>query len=352
MPSTYVPGRSSEEVARVYGIRPEEIIRLGSNENALGPSPKAVEAIRKHINEISVYPSPGYADLKDSIARYIGSSAEHIVVGNGSDDLLNTLLRYLVMPGDEAIIPIPTYSYYGVIVEAGHGSCVYVDRSPDFSIDVERIIEAITERTKLVFVCSPNNPTGNTIRKATLERLLRSTDALVVLDEAYVEFASASHVELVNHFDNLLVSRTFSKAFGLAGLRLGYAVLSEELARSYDRLMLAFSVNQLAVRAGIAALSDHEFLEKTVAMVAQGREYITDRLPFKTYPTEANFVFADTAPYTSYEVSEYLLHRGVIIRNCETFRGCSHTHVRITIGQPWQNARLLDTINEFIRTNQ
>ncbi|MGD0717519.1 MAG: histidinol-phosphate transaminase [Halobacteriota archaeon] len=351
MPSTYIPGRSAEDVAAAYGISLDQVIKLGSNENALGPSPRAVEAIKQHINEISIYPSPGYVELKDAIARYAGVSAERVIVGNGSDDLLNTLLRYVIVPGDQAIIPIPTYSYYEIIVEAGHGTCVYVKRADDFSIDVDSVIEAITDKTKLIFICAPNNPTGNTIKEEALRRLLKSTEALVVLDEAYAEFASQSHIELVSHFDNLMVSRTFSKAFGLAGLRLGYAVVAEELARSYERLMLAFSVNQLAVKGGIAALSDHAFLDKTVSMVTQGRKYLRDKLPFRTYPTEANFVFVDTAPHTSREVSEYLLSKGIIVRSCDTFRGCSNTHIRITVGQPWQNATLLSAINEFLSTN-
>jgi histidinol-phosphate aminotransferase len=348
VPSTYIPGKSVDEVATAYGISPDQIIKLGSNENALGPSPRAVEAIKQHLNEISVYPSPGYAELKDAIARYVGLSAERVIVGNGSDDLLNNLLRCIVEPGDQAIIPIPTYSYYEVIVEAAHGTCIYVKRADDFSIDVNRILELINDKTKLIFICAPNNPTGNAIKKEALKRLLRSTNALVVLDEAYAEFASESHVELANHFDNLAVLRTFSKAFGLAGLRLGYAVVTEGQARSYDKLQLAFPVNQLAVKAGIAALSDRSFLEKTASMVAEGRKYFRDKLPFKAYPTEANFVFVDTTPHTSREVLEFLLSKGIIVRNCETFRGCSNTHIRITVGQPWQNAMLLGAINEFV----
>jgi histidinol-phosphate aminotransferase len=348
VPSTYIPGRSAEDVARAYGINLDQVIKLGSNENALGPSPRAVEAIKRHLNEISVYPSPGYDDLKDALARYVGCSAERIIVGNGSDDLLNTLLRYLLVPGDQAVIPVPTYSYYEVIAEAGHGTCVYVDRAADFSVDIDATIGALTDRTKLIFLCAPNNPTGNVIEKAALKRLLRSTEALVVLDEAYAEFASDSHIDLVKHFDNLMVSRTFSKAFGLAGLRLGYAVLDEELANSYDRLMLAFSVNQLAVKGGIAALSDRAFLERTISMVEKGRQYIREKLLLKTYPSAANFVFVDAAPYNSRELSEHLLRKGIIIRNCDTFRGCSNSHLRITVGQPWQNTALIDAVNEFV----
>ncbi|MGZ8931763.1 MAG: histidinol-phosphate transaminase [Halobacteriota archaeon] len=350
MPSTYIPGRSADDVARDYGISPDQVIKLGSNENALGPSPRAVAAIKRHLNKISVYPSHGYVELKEAIARYIGCSAERIIVGNGSDDLLNTLVRPLLVPGDQAIISVPTYTYYEVIVEAGRGTCVYVNRAEDFSVDIDNIVEAITDNTKLVFICAPNNPTGNPIEKAALKRLLNSTEALVVLDEAYAEFTTESHVDLVNYFDNLAVCRTFSKAFGLAGLRLGYAVLDCELAHYYDKHMLAFSVNQLAVEGGVAALSDNGFLERTVSMVTHGRQHLRERLPLKTYPTEANFVFVDTTPYTSQEVSEYLLRRGIIVRNCDTFRGCSNSHIRITVGQPWQNTALLDAMNEFVNS--
>ena len=349
-PSTYTPGKSAEDVARDYGISPERIIKLGSNENALGPSPQAVEAITRHLSEISVYPAPKYFELKSAIARYEGSTVERIVVGNGSDDVLNTLVRCVLTPGDEAIIPIPTYSYYEVIVEAGHGACVYVPRGPDFSIDIHQITSAITSKTKLIFVCAPNNPTGNAIKKADLRRLLKSTAAIILLDEAYVEFASESHVEFVNDFENLVVFRTFSKAFGLAGLRLGYAVLDEELVRCYNKLMLSFSVNQLAVKGGIAALSDRGFLEKTVSMVAEGRDFLRKNLPLKTFPSEGNFVLVDTSPYTSSDVAGYLLRKGIIVRNCDTFRGCSETYLRITVGQPWQNAAVVDAIKEFVTT--
>jgi histidinol-phosphate aminotransferase len=348
VPSTYIPGKSADDVARAYGISPDQVIKLGSNENVLGPSPHAVEAIERHLNKISVYPPHGYIELKDAIARYIGCSAERIIVGNGSDDLINTLVRLLVTPGDQAIIPIPTYTCYEFIVKAARGTCVYVNRAEDFAVDVDNIIGAITDSTKLIFVCAPNNPTGNSIEKAALKHLLKSTDALVVLDEAYAEFATESHVDLVNHFDNLAVCRTFSKAFGLAGLRLGYALLDCELARFYDNHMLPFSVNRLAVEAGIAALFDSVFLDRTVSLVAHGRKYLREKLPMKTYPTEANFVFVDTAPYTSQEVSEYLLRRGIIVRNCDMFRGCSNSHIRITVGQPWQNTALLDAMNEFL----
>ncbi|HYB58723.1 MAG TPA: histidinol-phosphate transaminase [Candidatus Acidoferrales bacterium] len=349
-PSTYTPGKSAEDVAREYGISPERIIKLGSNENALGPSPKAVEAIKRHLSELSVYPAPKYLELKTAIARYLGASVERIVVGNGSDDVLNTIIRCLLVPGDEAIIPVPTYSYYEVIVESGHGACVYVPRDDGFSIDIQRTTSAITNKTKFIFVCAPNNPTGNAIEKAELRRLLESTTAVILLDEAYAEFASESHIELVNEFENLVVFRTFSKAFGLAGLRLGYAVLNEELGRCYDKLMLSFSVNHLAVKGGIAALSDRGFLERTVSMVAQGREFLRKNIPLKTFPSEGNFIFVDTSPYDSRELFDYLLREGIIVRNCDTFRGCSNTHVRITVGQPWQNAAVVDAIKEFVTT--
>jgi histidinol-phosphate aminotransferase len=349
-PSTYTPGKSAEDVAREYGIDLERIIKLGSNENALGPSPRAIEAIKQHLSEISVYPAPKYLELKTAIARYLGGSIERIVVGNGSDDVLNTMIRCLLVPGDEAIIPVPTYSYYEVIVESGHGACVYVPRGKGFSIDIQRTTNAITDKTKLIFICAPNNPTGNAIEKAELRRLLESTTAVILLDEAYAEFASESHIELVSEFENLVVFRTFSKAFGLAGLRLGYAVLNEELGRCYDKLMLSFSVNHLAVTGGIAALSDQGFLERTVSMVAQGREFLRKNIPLKTFPSEGNFIFVDTSPYASSELFGYLLRKGIIVRNCDTFRGCSNTHVRITVGQPWQNAAVVDAIKEFVTT--
>ncbi|MGB8312531.1 MAG: histidinol-phosphate transaminase [Halobacteriota archaeon] len=348
MPSTYIPGKTSEEVARVYGIKPENIIKLGSNENPLGASPKAVEAIIRHVHEISVYPSPGYPDLKNAITSYTGFQASRIMVGNGSDDLLNILIRHLVKPGNTVVIPIPTYSYYEVIVAAGHGKCVFVNRNSDFSINAENVLDAVTEKTRIVFICSPNNPTGNIVRKEELVELLQLTDCFIVLDEAYVEFASENYINLVNEFDNLIVLRTFSKLFGLAGLRLGYAIANESIASEYNNLTLAFSVNQLAVRAGVAALSDGQFIEKTLSVVEEGREYLTEKIPFKVYPSEANFMYVDVTPYTSQEISEYLLKTGIIVRECSTFRGCGQNAVRITVGQPWQNIRIVNALSQFL----
>ncbi|HXY87195.1 MAG TPA: histidinol-phosphate transaminase [Candidatus Acidoferrales bacterium] len=348
MPSTYIPGKTSEEVARVYGIKPENIIKLGSNENPLGASPKAVEAIIKHVHEISVYPSPGYHDLKYAIASYTGFHTSKIMVGNGSDDLLNILIQHLVKPQDTVVIPIPTYSYYEVIVGAGYGKCVFVNRNPDFSINAENVLDALTERTRIIFICSPNNPTGNIIRNEELVELLQSTECFIVLDEAYVEFSSESCINLVNEFNNLIVLRTFSKLFGLAGLRLGYAIANERITSEYNNLTLTFSVNQLAVRAGIAALSDEQFIEKTLGVVKEGRDYLTKNIPFKVYPSEANFMYVDVAPYTSQEISEYLLKNGIIVRECSTFRGCRQNALRITVGQPWQNIRIVTALSEFL----
>ena len=348
MPSTYIPGKTSEEVARVYGIKPENIIKLGSNENPLGASPKAIEAIVRHVHEISIYPSPGYPDLKKAIGSYTGFQVSRIMVGNGSDDLLNILIRLLVNPGDTAIIPIPTYSYYEVIVGAGHGKCVFVNRNSDFSINAENVLDAVTEKTRMVFICSPNNPTGNIVRKEELVELLQLTDCFIVLDEAYVEFASKNYVNLVNEFDNLIVLRTFSKLFGLAGLRIGYAIANESITNEYNNLTLVFSLNQLAVRAGVAALSDGQFIEKTLSVVEEGREYLTENIPFKVYPSEANFVYVDVTPYTSQEISEYLLRSGIIVRECSTFRGSGQKAVRITVGQPWQNVKIVSALKQFL----
>jgi histidinol-phosphate aminotransferase len=348
MPSTYIPGKTSEEVARVYGIKPENIIKLGSNENPLGPSPKAIEGVIKHVQEISIYPSPGYADLKNAIASYTGFHASNIVVGNGSDDVLNTLIRQIVQPGNVVVIPTPTYSYYEAIVGTGHGKCVFVNRNADFSINTQSISDAVTEKTKMIFICSPNNPTGNIVRKEELVELLQSTDCFIVLDEAYVEFSSENYTDLTYEFDTLIVLRTFSKLFGLAGLRLGYGIANEDVVKEHNNLALTFSVNQLAVRAGIAALSDERFIEKTVSVVKEGREYLTKNVPFKVYPSEANFVYVDVTPYTSLEISEYLLKTGIIVRDCSTIRGCGPNAVRLTVGHPWQNVRVVTTLKEFL----
>ncbi|MCK4652642.1 MAG: histidinol-phosphate transaminase [Methanosarcinales archaeon] len=345
--SGYVPGRSIAEIAKEYHIPVDSIIKLGSNENPLGPSPAAVRAVTDRASGISVYPESDARDLCDAISEYTGHPAENIVAGAGMDGVIDTLMRIL-MPG-EAITPTPTFSYYAISARAHHGTPVFALRDRDFAIDPQDILSQVTDETRVVFLCSPNNPSGNLIPESDLRTILEGLegrDAIVFLDEAYVEFSEMSMIHLAGEYDNLVVGRTLSKAFGLAGLRVGYGVMSERIRERYLRYATPFAVSSLATAAGIAALGDREHLKRSVDLVRDGREEL-GRIPFHAYSSDANFVLVDVSPHRSDAVCDFLARSGIIVRDCSSFRGAGDSLVRVSVGTAEQNARVVEAFSEF-----
>jgi histidinol-phosphate aminotransferase len=344
----YVPGRSIAEITGKYGLAEDTIIKLGSNENPLAPSPKAVEALLNHAGKINIYPSADAGELVAALADYTGMPADTIVAsGPGMDGLLDGLTRTLISPGSEAVISTPTFSYYELAVRANGGTPVFVQRDEDFSVNTGLLKEAVTPRTKILFICSPNNPTGNVIPEKDLRDLVESVSCLVFVDEAYVEFAGGSIVSLVNEYDNLIVGRTFSKAFGLAGLRIGYGIMPAWLKEEYMKAATPFNVSSAAVAAGVAALSDEEHLHRSTEIVRKGRKYLTDNLPFRVYDSQANFVLVDVAPRKAKDVCGHLLEKGIIVRDCTSFRGTGESLIRVTVGTPEQNRRVVEGFSSF-----
>lgn len=340
--SEYVPGRTIEDVAKEYGFLPEEILKLCSNENPLGPSPEAIKAVRDHANTISVYPPTDAKELRRALAQYIGYPIDQIVVGNGMDGVLDVLTRLFVEKNDEAIISIPTFPYYELFTLACGGVPQFVPRNSNFNVDVDKLLRAVNKKTKIIFLCSPNNPTGNLMKESDLRHLLDTTESMVIVDEAYAEFADFSIVELVREYENLVVTRSMSKAFGLAGLRIGYAVTPPEISKEYMKVSPAFSVNRIGIAAGIAALEDKEHLRQTVKTIRSGRAFLRDNIPFKTYPSQANFVLVDVSPFTAEEMCEALLRKGIIVRDCSSFRGAGNSLIRISVGTKEQNMRVIE----------
>ncbi|MDI6640131.1 MAG: histidinol-phosphate transaminase [Methanocellales archaeon] len=340
--SEYVPGRTIEDVAKEYGFLPEEILKLCSNENPLGPSPEAIKAVRDHANTISVYPPTDAKELRRALAQYIGYPIDQIVVGNGMDGVLDVLTRLFVEKNDEAIISIPTFPYYELFTLACGGIPQFVPRNSNFDVDVDKLLRAVNKKTEIIFLCSPNNPTGNLMKESDLRHLLDTTESMVIVDEAYAEFADFSIVELVREYENLVVTRSMSKAFGLAGLRIGYAVTPPEISKEYMKVSPAFSVNRIGIAAGIAALEDKEHLRQTVKTIRSGRAFLQDNIPFKTYPSQANFVLVDVSPFTAEEMCEALLRKGIIVRDCSSFRGAGNSLIRISVGTKEQNMRVIE----------
>lgn len=338
----YVPGKSIEEIASAYGLDPSSIIKLGSNENPLGPSPRAVRALMDTAPFANIYPSADAIELREALSKYTGFPVSNLVAsGPGMDGLLDGLCRLVIEKGDEVIVPTPTFAYYELPARACGGKPVFVRRSPDFSIDPEKLLEATSSRTKIIFLCSPNNPSGNLLPENDLRKILESTRALVFVDEAYVEFADRNLAELVREYDNLVVGRTFSKVFGLAGLRLGYGIMPEWLAKEYIRAATPFSVSLPALKAGIAALSDVEHRKKSIEIAREGRKYLKEKIPFKIYPSQANFVLVDVAPLKSKAVTQNLMKKGIIVRSCDSFRDAGDTLIRVTAGTPEQNEKVV-----------
>ncbi len=347
----YVPGKSIEEIAKKYGLDPETIIKLGSNENPLGPSPLSVAAIKEKAGRVNLYPQADALELRSAIGNYAGYPASNIVVsGNGMDGIFDTMMRLFMSPGAESIIPIPTFSYYEISTLANGGKPVFVDRYPDFSISTENILGKVNKNTKMIFLCSPNNPSGNSISEKDARKILDSVDAIVFIDEAYVEFADSSITGLVREYQNLIVGRTFSKAFGLAGMRMGYGVVPEWIARVYMKVMTPFSMDALSAAAGSAALGDRDYLKKSIETVKNGRIQLSAALGSlcKVYPSDANFIMIDVSPRSAKEVSESLLKKGIIIRDCTSFRGAGNSLIRISVGTQVQNEKVIEAFREIL----
>lgn len=339
----YVPGKSIDDIARVYGLDPDSIIKLGSNENPLGPSPKAVEALIEHAPQVSIYPSADAGELVDALSEYTGFPASNIAAsGPGMDGLIDGLMRLIITHGDEVIIPTPTFSYYEISARANGATPVFVKRDEDYAVDVEALLDAVSSRTKVTFLCSPNNPSGNLVPEEDVRAIVESTRGLVFVDEAYVEFADSSLAHLVNEYDNIIVGRTFSKAFGLAGLRIGYGIMPQWLKSEYMRAATPFNVSSAAIAAGVAALSDMGHLEKSIELAREGRDYLKEHIPFDVYDSQGNFVMVDVAPHKAKDVCDGLLEKGVIVRDCSSFRDAGESLVRVTVGTSEQNERVVE----------
>lgn len=332
----YVAGKGFGEISRKYGIRPEDIIKLGSNENPYGPSP----AVKQALAGISPERYPEPEELLAGLESYTGFPEDMIIIGAGMDGVMDTITRIFLDSGECTFIPTPTFSYYEILT-------VMAGARPIFSARGEQseIASEVPRNAKMAFLCSPNNPTGNVIGEEELRAVLESTEAIVFLDEAYVEFAEKSLVHLVNSYDNLIVGRTLSKAFGLAGMRLGYAIAPPWIAEQYRRAAPPFyGITCASTAAGSAALRDLQFMRRSVERIVSERERLEKAIASR--PSAANFLYLETKQ-PSDEFAQRFLARGIIIRDCRSFRGAGEHHVRITVGTPQENDRFLNAFREI-----
>ncbi len=341
----YIPGKTVEEVKREYGL--DEVIKLASNENPHGPSPKVLDEIRNGKWVLNRYPPVEIPELKVRVGEYIGCDPEQIVFGTGVDGVLETLFKLFCRNGDEVIIPVPTFPYYEILTRVYGGKPVFVERNERFDITPELILSHVSEKTKMIILCSPNNPTGNSILNEELSEILEATESIVIVDEAYAEFADWNALPLVNRFENLVITRTFSKAFGLAGLRIGYGVLPNWIVPFYMRVNPPFSLGVLSISCALKALEDLDYMRRTIEEIKKEREWFLRNVPFRSFQSQANFFMVDTRPYTADELSEKLLRRGIIVRNLSGFRGTDGYKIRITVGRKEENRKLIEAMEEI-----
>lgn len=343
----YVPGKSVNEVKKKYGLK--RVVKLASNENPYGANPKVLEILR-NFDKFHVYPSPNeIEELIERISEYLGVEKERIVIGAGIDGILENIFKIFIDPGDEVVISIPSFPYYHTLASIFNAREIRIRRRSNFKIDEEAIVNSVTDRTKIMIVCSPNNPTGNLEKLEAVKSIVEGCDALIFIDEAYVEFASRSLIDL-SEYENVVVARTFSKAFGLANLRIGYAVMSPELKKAYMKVSTPFPVSSIAVLAAKVSLENLDYMRSCVEKIKRERKRLYNELKsrVKVYPSEANFLFFES-PIKSSELAEELMKRSVIVRDCSRFIGCSPFSVRVSVGKKDENEEFLRVLDEVLK---
>ena len=346
----YVPGKPIEEVQREYGLT--DIIKLASNENPLGPSPKVLAALQAALPDLHLYPDAQAYALGRAIAARHGVSPEMVRVGNGADGLIRELCVSYLEDDDEVLTSMSSFPVYDISTAVMRARLV---KTPlrDLRFDLEALAAAITDRTRLIFLCNPNNPTGTIVTAGEVAEFMRRVPetAIVVFDEAYHEFVdSPDYPEGLAYVKegrrNVVVLRTFSKAYGIAGIRLGYGIAHPDLLAPLRAATESFPVNRLAQVAGLAALEDDEFMARTAAMNAAGRAQLYrefDRLGLAYAPSHTNFILVHVGPDAK-AIFQGLLARGVIVRPCTGYD--LPEHLRVSIGTEAQNARFIAALAE------
>jgi histidinol-phosphate aminotransferase len=348
----YIPGRHREEIALEYGVR--DVLKLASNENPIGPSPRALEAIARHLAETRYYPDSQARALRSALADRSGLDPSQVVIGNGSVECIDLVARAFLRPGDEAIVGFPTFPRFQI-------ACQVVGVRPrvvphvDWRFDLEALRAAVSPRTRVVFLDNPCNPTGTRIEAGELSAWLDDLplETLVVLDRAYYEFEPPGtrfeeDLDRIRDGANLVVLRTFSKAHGLAGLRIGWAATRPEHARALDRVREAFNTNSLAQTAALAALDDTEHLEATLEVVNAERAWLSarfDELGLEHVPSVTNFLFTNLGARAA-EVNEALLSRGIVIRPMSA--PGIESWARISLASRVGNERLVAALSEIL----
>ena len=347
----YSPGKPIEEVEREFGIT--DIVKLASNENPLGPSPKAVEAMKKALEKVALYPDGSCFYLIKALANHWGVDEKELILGNGSDELIHYIGVTFLSPGDEVIQAETTFVRYESASVLNNCNCVMVPLR-DFTHDHEAMADRITDRTRLIFVANPNNPTGTSVTQKAVEKFMARLPerVIVVFDEAYKEYVESPDFPdmyaYVRQGANVIILRTFSKIYGLAGLRIGYGIARPEIIQCLNQVREPFNVNSIAQVGALASIGDAEQVERSRRVNSEGKRYLyrefeAMRLPYA--PSEANFIWVDIKRECRPVFTE-LLKRGVIVRTGDIFG--YPTFFRVTIGTEAENQRFIRTLREVL----
>lgn len=348
--SDYVPGKSMDEIRAKYGLT--DVVKLASNENPLGPSPKAKEAYLKIVDTLHLYPRGDAPTLINALAEFYGVKPSQLILGNGSDEIIDMVGKAFIRQGDNCVGITPTFSVYKFTTLSNGADFIGVG-SGEEKTPLSELFKAINEKTRVVFICSPNNPTGVYYTGAELCEFLDKVPAnvMVFLDQAYAEFATAGDYpqmfDMLEKYPNLLINRTFSKIYGLAGIRLGYAVSSEPVIKAMWKIKPPFDINLAAQAAAIAALGDKDHVEKTRQLNDDGIKVLKpffEKFGYKVLPTQGNFICVHIGERAR-DMVQFLEENGMIIRGLTSF-GLPE-HVRITLGKPEENKFLMDLVERF-----
>ena len=344
----YSPIEPPDQVAKRLNLNEAEIIKLDANENPYGTPQLVLDALGdgKYYH---IYPDPAQVQLRDSIADYVGLEPGNIVVGTGADELIDLMCRLFINPGDYVLGFVPTFTYYEHVITLNRGCYVKINRNDDFTIDPERVKKQNLDQVKMVMLCSPNNPSGNLLDESVLDYFLKQ-DLIVVVDEAYFEFSGISHVDKLNQHDNLIVLRTFSKCFALAGLRVGYGVTSLKIAKMLMKIKPPFSVNVAAEIALKTCLDHFDDFQKQVNQIIKTRDQAINSLrkfkEFTVYPSKSNFILCKVDGIPAQKIKKELELKGVLIRYFDV--ELLQNFIRISVGTPEQMATLIQVLSKIL----
>lgn len=351
--SPYVPGKPIEELNRAYGLDIEKIIKLASNENPLGPSPKAIRAIKASASKISRYPESSGYYLKNRLAETTGYSPDNIILGNGSSEIISMLMETFTNEGDEVIYPTPSFLIYKILALKIGASPVEIPLNPDFTYNLDIFLDRITPRTRVIILCNPNNPTGTIIDRNRMKEFMEKVpdNVIIISDEAYGEYVEDDNFGTACPYiekKNVIITRTFSKIYGLAGLRIGYGLAKSEIIAFMERIRPPFNTSTTGQDAALEAINDEQHIKRSLINNSKEKAYLYKAfkaLDLEYTPTEANFILCRFRK-DAVEIIKNLEKRGIIIRS---MTGIGPGYARITIGTPSENRILVENLRRILK---